>query len=284
METTDHSNYELFPNSTGSLSSQAYRTNASSSSSLGHNYGMNSDNIYSHPQFSESVPSFASSNSSNPYDIIGLPSSYNSSSSGKVSPLTPSDPVSGFNAPHDFPPALGVKDFQPSYPEIERRLPGAGYSPAYEEYGMNNINPNVPYPASGLQPYQERLGRFPPEHRYHHSGPVPNMSHIQPHAALPYDPMHYPRDGSQDMSLRMASVDETLANIRLHPMGQSNDLQTFIRYASSSGRLKAFFSFFQIVLTLINMSVLPIGSPLAKGQSLLCPAKSLKSRTVPKNG
>ncbi len=238
METTDHPNYELLPNSNGSLSSQAYRTNASSSSSLGHNYGMSSENIYSHPQFNDSVPSFAGSNGSNPYDIIGgLPSSYNSSSSGKVSPLTPSDPVSGFNAPPDFPPAL-VKDFQPSYPpEIERRLPGAGYSPAYEDYGMTNINTNISYPSNGLQSYQERLNRFPPEHRYHH-GPVPNMSHmppgVQPHATLPFDPMHYPRDAPQDMSLRMATVDETLANIRLHPMGQSNDLQTFIRYASAS--------------------------------------------------
>lgn len=166
----------------------------------------------------------------------GLPSSYNSSSSGKVSPLTPSDSVSGFNAPPDFPPPLGVKDFQPSYPDIERRLPGAGY-PAFEEYGIGNINTGISYPGNNIQPYQERLGRFPPEPRYNHSGPVPNVSHmppgVPPHATHGFDGMqHYQPDPHQDMSLRMPTVDETLARMRLHPiMGQSNDLQTFIRYA-----------------------------------------------------
>jgi hypothetical protein len=243
METVDHPNYDLFPSSTSnsSLSSQAYRTNASSSSSLGHNYGINSENLYSHQTFNDSVPSFTGSNGSHPYDIMGgLPSSYNSSSSGKVSPLTPSDSVSGFNPPPDF----AVKDFQPSYPDIDRRLPGAGYSQtAFDDsYNMNGINAGITYPSSGLQPYPERLGRFPPEHRYNHSGPVPpNVSHmppgVPPHAThnVPFDGMpHYQPDPHQDMSLRMPTVDETLARMRLHPiMGQSNDLQTFIRYVRS---------------------------------------------------
>jgi recombining binding protein (suppressor of hairless) len=235
---TEHTNYDLFPNtvSNGSLSSQAYRTNASSSSSLGHNYGINSDNLYSHAPFNDSVPSFTGSNGNNPYDLMGgLPSSYNSNSSGKVSPLTPNDSVSGFNGPHDFPPSLGVKDFQPNYQDIERRLPGAGYSTAgFDDYAMSNINP-ITYPANNLPSYQERLGRFPSDHRYSHSGAVPNVSHmppgVSPHAThgVPFDgmPSHYQSDPHADMSLRMP--EETLARMRLHPMGQSNDLQTFIR-------------------------------------------------------
>ncbi|KXN91022.1 hypothetical protein AN958_03089 [Leucoagaricus sp. SymC.cos] len=253
METTDHSNYDIFPSSAsnGSLSSQAYRTNASSSSSLGHGYGgINSDNIYSHP-FNASVPSFTGSSDNNPYDIMGagLPSSYNSSSSGKVSPLTPSDSVSGFNPPADFPPSLGVKDFQPNYPDIERRLPGAGYTQTFDEYGINNMNSSIGYPSNGLQQYQERLGRFPAEHRYNHSGPVP--PHMPPsvpphatHGVPPFDGMpHYQADPHQDMALRVPTVDETLARMRLHPiMGQSNDLQTFIRpyldqYVRTANRL-----------------------------------------------
>jgi len=239
MDGADHPSYELFSSSASgsSLSSQAYRTNASSSSSLGHGYGMNSDNIYNHPPFNESVSPYAGSNGGNPFDIMGagLPSSYNSGSSGKVSPLTPNDPVSGFNPPPDFSQSVGVKDFQSNYPDIERRLPGAGYNPAFDEYGMNS---GINYPSNGFQPYQERLGRFPPEHRYSHSGPVPpTVSHIPhgipPHAthSVPYDGMtHYQSDPHQEMSLRMPTVDETLARMRLHPiMGQSNDLQTFIR-------------------------------------------------------
>jgi hypothetical protein len=226
MDTNEHSSYDLFPNSSsnGSLSSQAYRTNASSSSSLGHSYGISSDNIYGHPPFNDSVPSFTGSNGSNPYDIMGgLSSSYNSSSSGKVSPLTPSDSV-GFNAPPDFSSSLGVKDFQSSFPDMDRRLPGAGYS-TYDDYGMGNISNNMPYPTNTLQPFQERLGRFPPE--------PSNVQHVPPHAThgLPYEGMqHYMPDPHQDMGLRMPTVDETLAHMRLHPiMGQSNDLQTFIR-------------------------------------------------------
>ena len=239
MDTTDHPSYEIFSGSASnsSLSSQAYRTNASSSSSLGHGYGMNSDNIYNHPPFNDSVPSYAGSNSSNPFDIMGagMPSSYNSGSSGKVSPLTPNDPVGGFNPPPDFPLSLGPKEFQPNYPDIERRSSGASYNPPFDEYCMNS---GINYPSNGFQPYQERLGRFPPEHRYSHPGPVPPaVSHmppsIPPHAThgMPYDGLsHYQSDPHQEMSLRAPSVDETLARMRLHPiMGQSNDLQTFIR-------------------------------------------------------
>ncbi|KAJ3560738.1 hypothetical protein NP233_g10640 [Leucocoprinus birnbaumii] len=241
MDTSDHSNYDLFPSSAsnGSLSSQAYRTNASSSSSLGHGYGMNSESLYSHPPFNDSVPSFTGSDGGNPYGMMpGLPSSYNSSSSGKVSPLTPSDSVSGFNPSPDFPPSIGVKDFQSNYPDIERRLPGAGYSQSFDDYAINNMNGGINYPSNGLQPYPERLGRFPPEHRYNPSGPVPpNVSNmppgVSPHAThgVPFEGMpHYQPDPHHDMSLRMPTVDETLARMRLHPiMGQSNDLQTFIR-------------------------------------------------------
>lgn len=243
IDPPDHPNYDLFPNSTSptSFQSQRYRTNASSSSSLGPNYSLNPDGLYSHSSFGDSVPSFGNSNS-NPYDLISsLPSSY---SSGKVSPLTPSDPVGGLH--HQFPP----KDFSPqNYPD-DRRLPHvspSGYPPdIMEEYSIGNMNGGLPFPPSALQHYP---GRFPPESRFNHSGPPTTVpSHGPPshgsdilrgiapqatHGVPGYDDMpHYMGSNPHQDMHRMAVVDETLARMKLQGhsiMGASNDLQTFIR-------------------------------------------------------
>ena len=249
LDSSDHSGYDLFPNSTSppSFSSHRYRTNASSSTSIGHGYAMNTEGLYSHSSFSDSAPSFAGSNN-NPYDIIhSLPSSYGS---GKISPLTPSDPVGGLHTQTNFPHS---KDFSSqNYPELpDRRLPNiqsGGYQPdIMEDYSMGGINNSLPFPPA-LQHFPDRIGRFP-EGRYSHTGPTTTVpSHvpsnhgsdlrgIAPHAThVPgYEDMpHFMSANShQEMSLRMPTVDETLARKKLqgHPiMGASGDLQTFIRY------------------------------------------------------
>jgi len=257
MDTTDHANYNIFPDSSSptSFTSQRYRTNASSSSSLGPSYGMNSDNIYSHASFADSVPSFNGSNG-NPYDIIST------LSSGKVSPLTPSD--SGLHHSAGFPPAVAGKDYPPQpFGDIqERRLPGVGSNGYHSEYpddytigagggGGGGMNNGLPFGPSAMQHFQDRLGRFPPDRYNHPSGPqsnvpahLPNghgselMRGVAPHAThsfrdnnvSPYDDMHYL--GNSHPEMRMHAVDETLARMKLqgHPiMGASSDLQTFIR-------------------------------------------------------
>ena len=250
MDTADHSNYSLFSDSTSptSFTSQRYRTNASSSSSLGHGFGMNSDGIYSHASFADSVPSFNSSNG-NPYDIVS------NLSSGKVSPLTPSDSVTSLHHPSGFPPSVPGKDYPPqNFGDIpDRRMPSNGYHSEYpDDYTIGNMNNGLPFGPSAMQHFHDRLGRFPPDRYSHQSGPPSSVpSHIQgghgsdlmrgvaPHAThsfrenpvSPYDDMHYLGNSHPDMG-RMHAVDETLARMKLQ-QGQSiigsADLQTFIR-------------------------------------------------------
>ncbi|KAF8200658.1 jkappa-recombination signal binding protein [Pholiota molesta] len=253
MDTADHSNYSLFNESTSptAFTSQRYRTNASSSSSLNHGFAINSDGLYSHASFGDSVPSFNGSNGGNPYDII------TNLSSGKVSPLTPSDSVTSLHHPPGFPPSVAGKDYPPQgYNDIHesRRLPGVGggYHSEYpDDYAIGGINSGLPFSPGAMQHFQDRLGRFPPERYSHPTGPpsgvsahgLPNghggsdlMRGVAPHATFrenhvsPYDDMHYLSNSHPEM--RMHTVDETLARMKLqgHPiMGASNDLQTFIR-------------------------------------------------------
>jgi recombining binding protein (suppressor of hairless) len=267
LDAPQHSSYDLFSNSaqSSSFASQRYRTNASSSSSLGPSYGINGEAVYSHPSFGDSVPSFPGSNS-NPYDVINsLPSSY---SSGKVSPLTPNDPVGGLHHSSAFPPSVGGnKDYIPQgYPDLvpDRRLSnvsnGNYQSDFSDEYTIGSVNSGLPFPPPNLQHFPDRLGRFQPDGRFAHPpGPPPAVpSHlppnhdilrgVAPHATHSFRPEggvpayedmpHYmgPMPHS-DMSLRMPAVDEALARIKLQGhsmMGASNDLQTFIRHVLRS--------------------------------------------------
>ncbi|RDB25129.1 Suppressor of hairless [Hypsizygus marmoreus] len=241
-------NYDVFPGpSSAPFSSHRYRTNASSSSSLGPGYPINPDGLYSHPTFGDSVPSFGPN--SNPYDMINsLPSSYGS---GKVSPLTPSDPVGGLHHSAPFP---NNKDFNSqSYSDIpDRRLPNINnpyHSDLIEDYGINNMNGNLPFTSAPVQHFQDR--RFSPDNRFNHSSAP--LSSIPPHVSSPhggipphaihgfrenglpaYDeiPPYLASNQHQEMPLRMPTVDETLARMKLQGhsiMGASNDLQTFIR-------------------------------------------------------
>jgi recombining binding protein suppressor of hairless len=247
MDTADHHSYGLFSDSSSSapFTSQHYRTNASSSSSLGPPYGINSKNMYTHPSFTD--PAFNGSNG-NTYDIMsGI-------SSGKVSPLTPADSVNGLHHSPAFPQS--GKEYPPSaFGDIhERRLPNVGsngYQSEYpDEFSMGNLNNGLSFGPSAMQQFQDRLGRFPSDRYAHQGGPpvpshIPNGHNSDLMRGVAPQATHSFRDGGlpgyEDMphylgpshpEMRMHAVDETLARMKLqgHPiMGASNDLQTFIR-------------------------------------------------------
>ena len=250
-EVSDHpSSYDLFSNNNNSFASQRYRANSSSSSSLGPAYAMSPDGVYSHSSFGDSVPSFGSA--SNSYDIM----SNVSYSSGKVSPLTPNDPMSGIQQSPIFPHSMGInghqKDFSNphSYPELlaDRRISAPPYHTDFsDDYAITNSSA---YPPSALQPFQDRM-RFQPESRFPHSaippsvpshlahspdmfrGVAPQATHsFRPDSGLPaYDDMQYLGNPHVDMSLRMSAMGDGFSSMRNgHPsMGSSNDLQAFIR-------------------------------------------------------
>lgn len=260
LDIPDHPSYDIFSSSSsGSLASQRYRTNASSSSSLGHNYALGVDSLYPASSFSDNLPPFHSSNS-NPYDIMGgLPSSY---SSGKPSPLTPND-VGPLSHPSGFPFSNGQsKEYSPhqSYHEsmLDRRLSNVGgsYSSDFnDEFGGMGVNPNMGlnnyHPSNGLHQFQDRIGRLPSDSRFSGSGvtPLTVPSHlaqnhnsdlirgVAPQATHAYRgdnglssfddmPQFISPNPQVDYPLRM-SVDENMARLRLQGAG---DLQTFIRY------------------------------------------------------
>jgi recombining binding protein (suppressor of hairless) len=251
--------YDLFSNSpsSNSFASQRYRTNASSSSSLGPTYNnMNGDTIYPHPSFGDNVPSFSGSNR-NTFEMMGISSSY---SSGKVSPNDGTGPLPPVSA---FPPSVGMNGLQKEYSHSnyhdivpDRRLAGVNYQSEYhDDFPVNSALSFPPPPNS--HHYADRVSRFPSDDRYSHSSAahstVPSHSHsshshdmlrgVAPLAthvfrsdgALHnngYDDLHYSTPGHPEMSLRMPSVDETLSRMKLQGhsiMGASNDLRTFIR-------------------------------------------------------
>lgn len=250
-EVADHPSYDLFSNNNNSFASQRYRANSSSSSSLGPAY-ISPDGVYSHASFGDSVPSFGSA--STPYDIM----SNVSYSSGKVSPLTPNDAMTGIQQSPVFPHSMNInghqKDFSNghAYPELltDRRVSGVGgqyHNDFPDDYGLNN---GAPYPPSALQPFQDRM-RFQPESRFAHSGLPPSVpSHMghspdmfrgvapqathsfRPDSGLPgYDDIQYLGNPHADMSLRMPGIGDGFPSMRNGHlgMGSSNDLQAFIR-------------------------------------------------------
>lgn len=255
MDVPDHPPYDLFNNNPNSFSSARYRTNSSSSSSLGPSYTIAQD-AYPRSSFSDPVPAFAHSNGSS-YDMMSsVPSSY-SGSSGKVSPLTPSDPMTGIQHSPVFPLNGHQKGFSDAhYPDIlpERRISsvsGPGYHSDFaDDYGMNN---GSGYPHSALQPFQDRMGRFQPDSHFPHTSLPPSsvtshMGHspdmfrtgvapqvtqcFRPDSGLAaYDdiPQYLGPNPHADLSL-MPSIGAGFPGLRHGPgMGASNDLQTFIR-------------------------------------------------------
>lgn len=256
LDVGDHGSFDVFGSSSNhSLASQRYRTNGSSSSSLGPSYPLGVDTMYPPPPFSNDLPPFHSSSHS--YDLIGsLPSSY---SSGKPSPLTPND-VSGLPHHSSFPFNGQSKDFSSSYHDsiLDRRMPGVnGSFPSdfNDDFGPMGVNSGLGlngfHPPSALHQFQDRLGRVQHESRFpgstvpplsspthltqnHNSdmirGVAPQATHsFRPENGLPpFDdiPQFMAPNPQVDYPLRMPSVDENMARLRLHGGG---DLQTFIR-------------------------------------------------------
>lgn len=247
MDVPDHPPYDVFANNPTSFSSNRYRAN-SSSSSLGPSYSIAQDPAYPRSSFSDPVPAFAHSNG-NSYDMMSsVPSSY-SGSSGKVSPLTPNDPMSGIQHSPVFPLNGHQKAFSDShYPDLlpERRITnvsGTYHSDFPDDYGMSNG-----YPPSALHPFQDRVSRYQPDSHFTHTLPpnsVPSHIHspdmfrsgVAPQAThgiqgMPgYDdiPQYLGPNHHADMSL-MPGIATGFPGLRHgQGMGSSNDLQTFVR-------------------------------------------------------
>lgn len=266
LDVSEHPSYDLFSNgghSSGSLASHRYRANGSSPS-LGHTYSMNVDGIYPQSSFNESLPPFHQS-ASNPYDMMGsLPSSY---SSGKPSPLTPSDAIGGLPPPsgysfqngngaskdyhshHSFPDVLGSRLSDVGHGSYRSEFTGAVPGDDYSSIGVN--------PALGLgfppsNGHQYSAGRLQSESRYPPVIPPLSGSHLNhnadlmrgvaPHAThsnyrseggMPSYEDIPPFLASNPHDFRLASVDETISRLRLQT-GATSDLQTFIRLARSA--------------------------------------------------
>lgn len=262
--------YEYFSSSNGGNPfGSRYRTNASSSSSLGQGFSaLGPDALYPHAPspFGDSMSAFAPSGAHGPFgDLVGgLPSSY---SSGKVSPLTPNDPLGGgLQGPSGFPGlgggGGGPKSEGSAFAQYdllngpERRPSNGGFQSDYhhDDFVGNGALGLAGFPPSStLQHFQERLGRFEPHgaHYPSNAGGVPSLHHrssvdgmmrgVNPHAThgvvggfddIPPFPSMAP-----ELALRMPgqNIDETLQRMKLQAhvgMGAAaTDLQSFIRYA-----------------------------------------------------
>ena len=260
--TAEQSGYEFFPPTNGSNGfGSRYRTNASSSSSLGQGFnGLPSDGLYPHSAspFSDSMASF-SATSQHSYGLVdGLPSSY---SSGKVSPLTPSDTVMGLQNSPGFPTLPGSngvgKDYPSQYPDLlDRRHSNAGsfQSDFHDDFSNGGLGLGFPAPQQSLQHFQDRLGRYEPNGHYpgaapaasapsqlHHRQSLDMIRGVNPHVThggVGFDEMNQfqPMNPTTELALRMPGqsigVDETLSRMKLQPhvgMGSATDLQSFIR-------------------------------------------------------
>ncbi|CDO75348.1 hypothetical protein BN946_scf184966.g16 [Trametes cinnabarina] len=251
MDVSDHGTYDLF--SASAHSSQRFRSN-NSSSSMSSSYGLGVDNLYSQSPFSDSLPQFHNP-SPNPYDLMGgLPSSY---SSGKPSPLTPSDTVGslqhsafpfGNGQPKDFHPNHGFTDV------LDRRMSNlstGSYPSDYNDDSYNGINVNssvgLGFGSSTLPPFHDRglsrmqQDRYPPSvipplslpshlHQQTHGNDL--IRGVNPHAMhSPYDemPSFMAPSPHVDFPLRMSGMDDPISRVRLNGAGAATDLQTFIR-------------------------------------------------------
>ncbi|EIW82739.1 LAG1-DNAbind-domain-containing protein [Coniophora puteana RWD-64-598 SS2] len=233
---------ELFTNGANNFSSR-YR--ASSASSSGPSYGLSSENVYNHTNFGDSQGSFGNSNG-NPYELMSVPSSY---SSGKVSPLSPTDPMTGIQQSPVFPQSSGMNGSNNhSFSDIlqqdnGRRIPSmsgpGGYhsEPFQDDFAMSN---GGSYPPSALHHFQQRMSAGDP--RFAHGSPISShMQHGSPdlyHSVSPQDtnPSFRPSYYSEDVQYMQAGRHPGMPMLDfpgMRPgqpgMGASNDLQTFIR-------------------------------------------------------
>ena len=245
MDVTEHTSYDMFshppppppqPQQQPPISHQRFRSNTSPAAP---SYGPNSEPIYSGMFSHDSVPSFHSQNAG-PYDMMGSMSS--SLSSGKATPLTPSDPSGGL--PFSAGPTNGIKqDFSDLM--SDRRLsaisPTSFQSDIHDDFSLA-VNSQANFGSATLPPFSDRMPRFPsdgflgqPQLQGHSSEPLrsvpPQATHNRFDGGTSYDGIsNYLIPSPQnDLGLRIPGVEDTMIRMRMGQMGASADLHTFIR-------------------------------------------------------
>jgi recombining binding protein (suppressor of hairless) len=236
LDVAEHSPYDLFPHPPQpSFPHQRLRSNTSPAAPT---YGHNSEPIYSNMFPHDSVHSF---HSQSPYDMMSSISS--SLSSGKGTPLTPSD--HNGSLPFSAGPPNGIKqDFTDLI--SDRRLSAVnsnGFHPDLpDDFPLAvNSHPNF---GSTLPSFSDRLTRFPQEtflsqsqmqgHPHDQLRGVPPQathSHSRFEGGPTYDeiPNYLIPNPSNDLSLRIPSVGDAMMGMRMGQIGAATDLQTFIR-------------------------------------------------------
>ena len=243
MDVAEHPSYDIFPHPPPpqpqpqpSFPHQRFRSNTSPAAP---SYGPNSEPIYSGMFSHDSVPSFHSQ-SAGPYDMMGSISS--SLSSGKATPLTPSDPIGGL--PFSPGSTNGIKqDFSDLM--SDRRLSGISpttfQSDMHDDYSLA-INSQPNFGSTTLPSFSDRLSHFPsdaflnqPQLPGHPSEPLrgvpPQATHNRFDGGTPYDeiPNYLIPNPQNDLGLRIPGVEDTMMRTRMGQMGASTDLHTFIR-------------------------------------------------------
>jgi hypothetical protein len=158
-------------------------------------------------------------------------------SSGKATPLTPSDPIGG---PFSAGPTNSIKqDFSDLM--SDRRLSTSFQSDMHDDYSLGvNSQPN--FGSTALPSFSDRLPHFPsdaflnqPQLQGHPSEPLrgvpPQATHNRFDGGTPYDEMsnYLIPNPQNDLGLRVPGVEDTMMRMRMGPMSASTDLHTFIR-------------------------------------------------------
>ena len=239
MDVTEHQTYDMFshpqppppqPQQQASFPHQRFRSNTSPAAP---SYGPNSEPIYSGMFTHDSVPSFHSQ-SAGPYD--NMMGSISSLSSGKATPLTPSDPTGGL--PFSAGPTNGIKqDFSDLMPD--RRLSTISstsfQSDMHDEFSLAvNSQPN--FGSATLMPRYHSDGFLgQPQLQGHPSETLrnvpPQATHNRFDGGTSYDEIsnYLIQSPQNDLGLRIPGVDDAMMRMRTGQMGASADLHTFIR-------------------------------------------------------
>lgn len=244
MDVAEHSPYDMFPHpppppppaqTQASFPHQRFRSNTSPAAP---SYGPNSEPIYSGMFSHDSVPSFHSQ-SAGPYDMMSGMSS--SLSSGKATPLTPSDSIGGL--PFSVGPPNGIKqDFSELMPD--RRLSVVSstsfQSDMHDDYSLGVNSHNSNFVSTPLPSFSERPSRFPqeafgqPQLQGHPSdqlrGGPPQVTHNRFDGGTTYDEIsnYIIPNPQNDLGLRIPGVEDTMMRMRMGQLNASTDLHAFI--------------------------------------------------------
>ncbi|KAA1474216.1 LAG1-DNAbind-domain-containing protein [Dentipellis sp. KUC8613] len=261
MDVSDQSPYDLFSNPPAPYTGQQrFRSNTSPAAP---GFGLANDSLYSHSSYGDSLPSFQGQGGANSYDMMSMSSSY---SSGKVTPLTPNDPLGGMQHSPFAPTPNGIKqDYSHNFPDLmsDRRLSSSnGYQPdMQDDFGLG-VNSSLGFGAGSLSSFPERMGRYPadsmftqhqspPLHPHSHShspellrGVAPQATHYRPEGPSSFDDTMSPYlvpNPQSDLGLHVPVLNGMHLQNQ-NGLGAATDLQTFIRpyldqYVRTSNRL-----------------------------------------------